>query len=256
MDTRGTRPTRPGRTPPAALIGRPTRSQAEQAQFARRPARSHQSVVPASDVIVCLANRPVKRHTADRLRRCGRCTRQDEGSGRGQRTSSGREGRRSEKGEDEGLAARRWWPVAGSGAAAHPAGQLVTGNAVLVTELLKLLELNVIGKNPQRFVSCLWVANVTQDLYHPLPAIRHPHHHSRLNLPRLPKSGRTATLTCVKFRASAPDNGRGAFSPCTAVYSAASQGPRSSMNMARRAGSAEGTRATAAATRICAARCG
>ena len=27
----------------------------------------------------------------------------------------------------------------GSGAAAHPAGQLVTGNAVLVTELLKLL---------------------------------------------------------------------------------------------------------------------
>ena len=50
--------------------------------------------------------------------------------------------------------------------------------------------------------------------------------------------------------------GRGAFSPWTSVYSAASQGPRSSMSMRRTAGSGEGTRPAVAAARICPARSG
>ena len=88
----------------------------------------------------------------------------------------------------------------GSGAAAHPAGQLVTGNAVLVTELLKLLQLHMFGKNPQRLVSGLWVANVTQGLYYPLPAILD----IRTAIPVLTRRpcrnlAVDASLTCVKL---------------------------------------------------------
>ncbi len=50
--------------------------------------------------------------------------------------------------------------------------------------------------------------------------------------------------------------GRGAFSPWTAVYSAASQGPNSSMSRSSTAGSAEGARPVAAAIRICSTRSG
>jgi hypothetical protein len=46
------------------------------------------------------------------------------------------------------------------GAAAHPAHHLVAGNTVPVGELLKLLEVKVIGQNPQRLVSLLRVAKV------------------------------------------------------------------------------------------------
>ena len=60
--------------------------------------------------------------------------------------------------------------------AAHPADQVVTGNAVPVTEFLKLLGINLIGQNPQRLVSFLLVTVATQGVNHPLPAISHMHH--------------------------------------------------------------------------------
>jgi hypothetical protein len=64
-------------------------------------------------------------------------------------------------------------------AAAHPAFQLATGNAVLVAELLELPPVNLLRQNPQRLVSLPLVAEATQGVSHPLPAVRHMNHPSR-----------------------------------------------------------------------------
>ena len=60
-------------------------------------------------------------------------------------------------------------------AAAHPADHFVAGNAVPVAEILKLLEVELIGHFPQRVVSCLRVTHVTQGVNQPTLVIRHLH---------------------------------------------------------------------------------
>ena len=61
-------------------------------------------------------------------------------------------------------------------AASHPIDQLVAGNAVLVAEFLKLLDINLIGQVMQRIVSGRGVTQAEQRVNHPLPAIRHGDH--------------------------------------------------------------------------------
>ena len=58
-------------------------------------------------------------------------------------------------------------------AAAHRVGHFVTRNAMTLAELLKLLEVKLLGHFPQRVVSRLRVTEPTQDLNQPLPCIRH-----------------------------------------------------------------------------------
>jgi len=48
---------------------------------------------------------------------------------------------------------------------------------VLITEFLKLPDINIIGQNPHRLVSFLLVSVTTQGVDHPLPAISHMRHH-------------------------------------------------------------------------------
>lgn len=61
-------------------------------------------------------------------------------------------------------------------AAAHPADHFVSGDAVPVSELLKLPAVKVIGQNPRRLVSHLRVAKVTQNADEPLLAVCHMYH--------------------------------------------------------------------------------
>ena len=43
------------------------------------------------------------------------------------------------------------WPR--SGAAAHPANQVIEGNSILVPKFPELIDVNRIGQNPRRFLS-------------------------------------------------------------------------------------------------------
>lgn len=61
-------------------------------------------------------------------------------------------------------------------AAAHPIGQGVAANAMPVAEFAKLLKIDLLGQIPQRLLSLLGKAQVTQGVNYPLPAVRHRHH--------------------------------------------------------------------------------
>jgi hypothetical protein len=71
-------------------------------------------------------------------------------------------------------------PPSGLRAAAHPFGQGVAADAMLVAEFAKLLAIDLLGQIPQRIVSGLREAQVTQGVNYPLPAVRHRHHLTRL----------------------------------------------------------------------------
>ena len=58
-------------------------------------------------------------------------------------------------------------------AASHPVEQRVAGDAVPVAECLKLLQINLIRQDTQRFVSRPLVTQAAQSVNHPLPAIPH-----------------------------------------------------------------------------------
>jgi len=74
------------------------------------------------------------------------------------------------------LARSRGLEVPNLRAAAHPADHLVAGNTMLVGELLKLLDVDLIRQFPQHLVSLLRVPKPTQKASEPLPAIWHQYH--------------------------------------------------------------------------------
>ena len=63
-----------------------------------------------------------------------------------------------------------------SGAASHPADQLVAGKTVLYPPCLELISINRIRQKPRRLISYFLIPAATQHVDHLLPSILHAYH--------------------------------------------------------------------------------